>query len=684
MSMSDETVLVCSCQRTMDIDAERLGKMLRQPAMMLHRELCRSEVGAFQAACKAGGRVRVACTQEAPLFREVAAQIGVDDDRLRFTNIRERAGWCQAKGAALPKIAALLAEASLEVKPAGTRTLTSSGVCLVYGAGQEALDAAAALASRLDVTLLLSDSHGVMPPAVVDVAIHAGRIKRVSGHLGAFEVEVDGYASPLPSSRAVFEFTVPRDGAKSTCDLILDMSGGTPLFSASQRREGYFAVDPAHPAAVARAMFEITDMVGEFEKPLYVTFDAAACAHSRNRKVGCHRCLDVCPTGAISPVGDHVAVDPFVCGGCGDCSAVCPTGAVSYDYPTRADLARRFDALISTYLDCGGRHPVLLVHDQRHGDPLVAAIARFGRGLPANVLPLSVYSVHQLGHDALAGMLGAGAEHIVILAPPSEPAETAALAAEVALMEAFLGALGFDSGRLHLLAERDPDVVENALYALGETVAIRRRDMAGSHPPETRGSDKRSTARAALATVHAAAPTPSEHIALPAGAPYGRVVLDVQACTLCLACVGACPTHALGDSGVRPELLFTAAFCVQCGICTATCPESAIRLEPRYDFTTAAVTPHSLKIGEPFACVRCGKSFGSRSSVERIVERLKGKHAMFKSDAQVRLIQMCDDCRVIALTEGGGDPYTYGERPRVRTTDDYLVADNGEATKKPN
>ena len=63
---------------------------------------------------------------------------------------------------------------------------------------------------------------------------------------------------------------------------------------------------------------------------------------------------------------------------------------------------------------------------------------------------------------------------------------------------------------------------------------------------------------------------------------------------------------------------------MQCGICVATCPENVISLEPRYDFTPAALAPVVLKAEEPFHCKRCGKPFGTRSSVEKVMERLKG------------------------------------------------------------
>ena len=55
---------------------------------------------------------------------------------------------------------------------------------------------------------------------------------------------VDDYALPAPSSRAKLVFGPSRDGAKSACDLILDLSGGTPLFPAHELRPGYVRADP--------------------------------------------------------------------------------------------------------------------------------------------------------------------------------------------------------------------------------------------------------------------------------------------------------------------------------------------------------------------------------------------------------------------------------------------------------
>ena len=122
-----------------------------------------------------------------------------------------------------------------------------------------------------------------------------GTIKSAKGHLGAFELVVDDYAAPAPSSRGALAFGAPRDGAVSRCDLVLDLSGGAPLFTAADLRDGYLRADPGDPAAVLRAVLKARDLVGTFDKPRYITFTEDLCAHSRSRIVGCHRCLDLCP-----------------------------------------------------------------------------------------------------------------------------------------------------------------------------------------------------------------------------------------------------------------------------------------------------------------------------------------------------------------------------------------------------
>jgi ferredoxin len=120
-------------------------------------------------------------------------------------------------------------------------------------------------------------------------------------------------------------------------------------------------------------------------------------------------------------------------------------------------------------------------------------------------------------------------------------------------------------------------------------------------------------------------------------------------------------------------LRFAEAACVQCGLCKATCPEKVITLTPRLDFRATTAAARVLKQEEPFHCIRCNKPFGVKSTIERVSAKLAGKHWMYQNAAKrLDVIKMCEDCRVAAATEEDVDPYGAPERPRPRTTDDYL------------
>ncbi len=654
----------------MDIDGAKLCKALgSNEKIEVHTNLCRTGIPSFNQALEIDEPLLIACTQEAPLFRELAEEAS-HEAALRFVNIRERAGWSSAKSKATAKIAALLKEAAFDRKPAGSTAIQSDGVCLVYGKGEEALEVASSLASRLSVTLLLKESDDVVPPSVSALPIYRGEIVGVKGHLGDFEIVVNKYAPVVPSSKTSLQFQMERDGASSQCSLIFDMTGDLPLVASPERRDGYFQVDPAKPGAVAQAMFDISDLVGEFEKPIYVTYNDAICAHSRSSQTGCSLCLDICPASAIEPDGDKVRIDPVICGGCGSCSAVCPTGAVSYDYPDRVNLIGRVQSLLQGYNAAKGKNPVLFIHDESYGSQAIAMMSRFGRGLPANVIPFGVNEITQIGHDFLSSALAFGAQKIYFLVNQERRNELDGLIDQVDLTNAILTAMGYgDEARVSLIDEHNPDRVEDLLY---ETI-----DLAKLAPQnfEVAGG-KRDIARTAIVKLNENAPQTQEQIPLPAGAPYGRISINTDGCTLCLACIGACPVDALAGNPDQPEVRFTEAACVQCGLCRTTCPENVITLSPGLNLSKDAMMVETLHSEEPFECIRCGKDFGTKSTVEHILSVLGGKHTMFADDASQNLIKMCDDCRVIEQMENPADePMRGGPRPKIRTTEDYIAAE---------
>ena len=323
MATAASHLLICSCEKTMPLDVPAINRGCAGKITQAN-QLCGLELDRFKQALADGAPITVACTQEAPLFREVAEDF--PQAQLTFANIREAGGWSNDAAAAGPKAAALIAAAQEDMPPISMVTLESSGVALIYGRDEVAIEAAQRLADRLDITVLLSKPGDVTPRRSNEFPVLKGTIRNARGHLGAFELGIDDYALPLPSSRAKLVFGPARNGATSTCDLILDLSGGTPLFPAHELRPGYLRADPRDRAAVERAIADAGNLVGTFDKPRFIQFEEALCAHSRSGITGCTRCLDLCPTGAITPNGNAVAIDANVCAGCGACASVCPTG----------------------------------------------------------------------------------------------------------------------------------------------------------------------------------------------------------------------------------------------------------------------------------------------------------------------------------------------------------------------
>ena len=643
--------------------------------------LCTKEAENVQEALQSGDEVTVACGQEAPFFRELAEELGAEA-RIRAVDIRDRAGWSDEAYAAGPKMAALLASSGVGAPPVGSLSIRSEGVCLVYGSGDAALQVARELSEQLAVTLMLRNVADAIQPVVRTFPILSGRVRAVSGSLGKFEVTADGVAELLPGGREGMQFGPSRDGGVSDCDLILAISGDAPLVAGHRKRDGYFHVDPADPAAVSRAMFEVAQFVGSFEKPLYIQYDASLCAHSRSEKTGCTRCLDVCPAGAIQPDGETVAIDPGICAGCGACASVCPSGAASYALPGEGAYRMRLESMIRAYEDAGGKGARVLLHGAGDADALIAASARYGRGLPADVLPMQLNEPTQVNHADLLGALIAGATQVAILASERirREGEFVGLDSQLELVRAMLRGVGEREDRVLAIETDDPDVLSAALFEPRPLPAGWKRSVPLG--------DRRAVTRLAMMALAPEGEARPDAIPLPEGAPYGRVEFNADACTLCLACASQCPTGALRDNPDRPQLLFDEDACVQCGICVETCPESALKLEPRYALTDAARHPVTLKEEEPFECVSCGKPFGTKSAIDRILQQLGGQHWMFQDDARSRMIQMCADCRVQAQYHTEDSPFRMGERPRVRTTDDYLAEREEqrrqERTGKPN
>jgi ferredoxin len=209
------------------------------------------------------------------------------------------------------------------------------------------------------------------------------------------------------------------------------------------------------------------------------------------------------------------------------------------------------------------------------------------------------------------------------------------------LGETILQALGFAGTHFTLV---DAAALERELWSLPPARTVAKAATFNLAP------EKRTTLDFEIEHLAREGAQKLEVIDLPAGAPFGALKVNRDACTLCKACIGACPEAALLDSPEVPRLRFIERNCVQCGLCEETCPEDAIELVPRLLLGAQAKEPVTLAEAEPFHCVRCGKPFGTRQMVANMLGRL-GTHSMFSGAGGLRRLQMCGDCRVVDMME---------------------------------
>lgn len=513
-----------------------------------------------------------------------------------------------------------------------TVSYSTYGHLLILGSEDMIRLAAAQLEQMASVTLLVteavsncSDKHlSDAFNSANKLPIYKAKIDSVKGFLGQFQVtikqdhQIENFAK-ISQNRVHF-------------DLILNL-GKESLFVSELSPTGYFHVG-SNNSRLASVLSELPQYIGEFEKPRYFQINNDICAHSNRGQTGCTRCLEVCPADAISSSSKGlIDINPHLCHGAGGCATACPTGAISYALPQPVRMHNYIQQLLSAYKDNGGQNPVILFHDQEQGLHL---LQQCSDSLPSNVIPIQLEEAAAAGQETWFSCLASGALQVQLLITQELPTQVNnLLKKEVTISQEILQGLGYRANQIELIftppnkaaTEHNKDVTR--IKPIGLINSINKRD----------------TFFAAFDHLVKQAATPiNDHLALPAGSPFGQVAINNTSCTLCMSCVAVCPTQSLTDGGEKPALNFREQNCVQCGLCEAACPEEAISLIPRLTTTDQRNTSIEIHSEAAFECISCSKPFAPKSTIDKMLDKLSG-HPYFQGPAINRL-KMCEDCRV--------------------------------------
>lgn len=371
-----------------------------------------------------------------------------------------------------------------------------------------------------------------------------------------------------------------------------------------------------------------------------VAIDTERCLNTRHERAGCQRCVDACPTNAISITGHLPVLAGTLCVHCGACTPVCPTDAV-----VDSDLAER-----------------RLVHTCAALDSTFVTVACALHNAPGPVGPTGRTNGNVVIHGRCLGSLSS--VDLLMLSTDTSRSLTLDLsqcvdcpigvAADVVIAEseqtnALISAFaGPDAKpiRLHGLPTWTGDELEvgTAVITDSRRPARSRRGLFSSlrrhaasviertrqeQPPPLRRTKGAVPKRlphslpasrrhllellSARAIASPAAPRTEDTLAVDL-LPMASIRIDPEACSGCELCARYCPTAALTfdattDLGAPTtfSLDFQATLCIDCEICTIACPEDAITTGDTIAVNSiTSLSPAVLVSGQLVACSGCG------------------------------------------------------------------------------
>lgn len=378
--------------------------------------------------------------------------------------------------------------------------------------------------------------------------------------------------------------------------------------------------------AVVLGLDSLTRIVDQFEAAP-ISLASEWCLRRRHKQAPCRRCLEACPTQAITE-GDPVALDVLRCVGCGLCLHLCPTEAF-YGPGDRAGKLLEVLGLLSNgrvEWACGRKDNLALTRAE------VSYVVEVKPCLAILSLPTLLAAVAQRtakDRSGYTGRLWLNDEPCLDCPIGSVQSEVRRIA-ETAnrLLAAFGQGPCFFTyrGSPELLA-REPQerpVVQGDLprysrrgffdslrrQAQGALVSVVTKSLPVETPlaVEDKLLHRLPPGRRSLARVLTRLGQPTAERIETTGLPFAAVSIEGH-CTACNLCARFCPSGALAFASDEGHFVinFTTVNCLSCTICSLICPTEALVFEPEVETKQLVEdTLQTLRAGKLAPCQGCG------------------------------------------------------------------------------
>ncbi|MDO7252882.1 4Fe-4S binding protein [Helicobacter cappadocius] len=441
--------------------------------------------------------------------------------------------------------------------------------------------------------------------------LNAKDIISISGNLGEFEAKIK-----ISNTESTLE---PQIGKVEFSQAV--------IFYEDDYLTRFMGIEKANDYNDALELLQALDSrIGEYRYEKKINYNPDYCQYlhrrpNKHQQGYCHKCADICPTFGVGKDDSlmELVFSKIDCIGCGNCVSVCPSGALErdgYDKEALFEIAKLYK----------NKTPVVMDFET------FTTLKNFDF---CNCVPLLLPQVNFLNEMYLMTLIQeSGSQIIIFTKNPSENLiESAKLINNIYNSIASLQTVHIvkeTKSLIHLCNTIKPNnelfytYAQNQREPLRNIFAQRLMFLIKNNDYGKIKNTKTST--------------------------YGEIILNQDACTLCMSCVGACNVRSLSANASNFSLQFNPSSCTSCGYCVDSCPENAISLElSGISLNPSWFENKTLAQDKMFECIECNKPFATTKSIQKIKSIML---PVFQNDeAKIRSLECCPDCKVKVMFE---------------------------------